>query len=144
KEYYLVSFNILKNNKAKSFGKSLFDFEQLYLQNILGEKDMNIHEKSKVLGSSIGHFCAEVGDKDLLFKLRNVKNYKQLLTYFKDLKFSSLKNENKARFSKEFNESLEEILNVLEKEWEIIRDYIAIYAIDKFKAVSFAKSNNKQ
>ncbi len=140
KEYYLTSFNILKND-SKSFGKKLFEFEELYLTKLLGEKDMNIHEQSKKLGDGIGHYCAELGDKDLLFKLRNVKNYKQLIGYFKDLKFSILKNEGKAKFSKEFNESLSETLEDIEPNWEIVRDYIAIYAIDKYRAVAFAKSN---
>jgi len=140
REYYLTSFNILKNDK-KSFGKKLFEFEELYLKNILGEKDMNIHKQSKKLGDGIGHYCAELGDKDLLFKLRNVKNYKQLIGYFKDLKFSILKNEGKAKFSKEFNESLSETLEDIEPNWEIVRDYIAIYAIDKYRAVAYAKSN---
>jgi len=140
KEYYLTSFNILKND-SKSFGKKLFEFEKLYLEKLLGENDMDIHEQSKKLGDGIGHYCAELGDKDLLFKLRNVKNYKQLIGYFKDLKFSILKNEGKAKFSKEFNESLSEMLKDIEPNWEIIRDYIAIYAIDKYRAVAFAKSN---
>jgi len=140
KEHYLTSFNILKNN-SKSFGKKLFEFEKLYLKNILGDKDMNIHEQSKKLGDGIGHYCVELGDKNLLFKLRNIKNYKQLIGYFKDLKFSILKNEGKAKFSKEFNESLSETLEYIEQNWEIVRDYIAIYAIDKYRAVSFAKSN---
>ena len=140
KEYYLASFNILKND-SKSFGKKLFEFEKLYLKKLLGEENMNIHEQSNKLGSGIGHYCAELGDKDLLFKLRNVKNYKQLIGYFKDLKFSILKNDSKAKFSKEFNESLGEILEDIEPNWEIIRDYIAIYAIDKYRAVAFAKSN---
>ncbi len=140
KEYYLTSFNILKND-SKSFGKKLFEFEELYLKKLLGEENMNIHEQSKKLGDGIGHYCAELGDKDLLFKLRNVKNYKQLIGYFKDLKFSILKNEGKAKFSKEFNESLSETLEDIEPNWEIVRDYIAIYAIDKFRAVAFAKSN---
>jgi len=140
KEYYLTSFNILKND-SKSFGKKLFEFEELYLKKLLGEKNMNIHEQSKKLGDGIGHYCAELGDKDLLFKLRNVKNYKQLIGYFKDLKFSILKNEGKAKFSKEFNESLSETLEDIEPNWEIVRDYIAIYAIDKYRAVAYAKSN---
>ena len=140
REYCLTSFNILKND-SKSFGGKLFEFEKLYLKNILGEKDMNIHEQSKKLGDGIGHYCAELGDKDLLFKLRNVKNYKQLIAYFKDLKFSILKNEDKAKLSKEFNETLSEILEEIEPNWEIVRDYIAIYAIDKYRAVAFAKSN---
>ena len=140
KEYYWTSFNILKNN-SKTFGKKLFEFEKLYLKNILGEKNMNIHEQSKVLGDGIGHYCAELGDKDLLFKLRTIKNYKQLIGYFKDLKFSILKNEGKAKFSKEFNETLDEVLKKIENSWELIRDYMAIYAIDKYRAVLFAKSN---
>lgn len=143
KYYYTTSFNILKN-ESKSFGKGLYEFEKIYLKNIMKGKNMSTHEKSKVLGESIGYFCAELGDKDLLFKLRNVKNYKQLLSYFKDLKFVSLKNEEKARFSKEFNESLEKVINILETDWEIIRDYIAIYAIDKFKATNYAKSQQNK
>ena len=138
--YYLSSFNILKNS-SKPFGKKLFEFEQLYLKNISKGDDMSIHELSKTLGDGIGRYSAELGDKDLLFKLRNVKNYKQLVAYFRDLKFSILKNEEKAKFSKEFNEALEEILKNIESNWEIVRDYIAIYAIDKYRAVNYAKSN---
>ena len=140
KWYYLSSFNILKNN-SKGFGKKLFAIEQLYLRNILGGKDMDIHKESKKLGDSIGFFSAQLGDKDLLFKLRNIKNYKQMISYFKDLKFVALKNENEARFSKEFNEALDEVLQNIESNWEIIRDYIAIYAIDKYKSVNYVKSN---
>lgn len=139
KEYYVTSFYILKNN-SQGFGKELFVFEQSYLKNVLGGNEMGIHEDAKKIGDGVGFFCAELGDKDLLFKLRSVKNYKQLVSYFKDLKFSSLKNAEKARFSNEFNESLENLLANVEQNWEIARDYIAIYAIDKFKTVSFAKS----
>jgi hypothetical protein len=140
KEYYLASFNILKNN-SKGFGKLLYEFEETYLKYMLGGNSMDIHKESKKVGDGIGLFCAELGDKDLLFKLRNVKNHKQLVSYFKDVKFSTLKHEREARFSKEFNESLESILESIEQNWEITRDYIAIYAIDKFKAVSFAKKS---
>jgi hypothetical protein len=139
KLYYQISFNILKND-TKSFGKRLFDFESFYLNHILKGEMMDIHKLSKIIGNGIGYFCAELGDKDLLFKLRSIKNYKQLLSYFKDLKFAILKNEDKAKFSKEFNEALEEILQSLESNWEIVRDYIAIYAIDKYRASTYAKN----
>ncbi|WP_457564149.1 hypothetical protein [Caminibacter sp.] len=138
--YFITSFKILQNN-SKTFGKRLFEFEEIYLKNILGGKDMEIHKKAKIIGDGIGYFCAEIGDKDLLFKLRNIKNYKQLIGYFKDLKFTVLKNEQKAKFSKEFNEALDEILENIESNWEVVRDYIAIYAIDKYRSVNFAKSN---
>jgi hypothetical protein len=112
---------------------------------ILGGKDMKIHENAKKVGDGVGYFCAVTKDKDLLFKLRNVKNYKQLVSYFKDLKFSALKNEKEARFSKEFNDSLESILESIEQNWEIARDYIAIYAINKFKATtSYQNSKSNQ
>jgi hypothetical protein len=142
KEFYLASFNILKIN-SMGFGKELFGFEQSYLEHILGGENMSIHEDSKIVGDGIGHFCAELEDKDLLFKLRSVKNYKQLISYFKDLKFSSLKNSTQVRFSNEFNISLENLLGNIEQNWEIARDYIAIYSIDKFKAVNFAKQQKK-
>jgi len=137
--YYQISFNILKNS-SKSFGKRLFDFESLYLEYILKGENMNIHKLSKIVGEGIGYFSAELGDKDLLFRLRSIKNYKQLLSYFKDLKFAILKNSDKAKLSKEFNEALEEILDNLESNWEVARDYIAIYAIDKYRASTYAKS----
>ena len=139
-EYYLCSFNILKNS-SKPFGGKLFEFDRLYVKYIIGESDMNIYQQSKKLGDGIGHYCAELEDKDLLFKLRGIKNYKQLIAYFKDLKFSILKNDSKAKFSKEFNDTLSEVLEEIEPNWELVRDYIAIYAIDKYRAVTYAKSN---
>lgn len=140
KYYYLTSFKILRNN-SMSFGKKLFDFENLYLQKILKGENMEIHQKAKIIGDGIGHFCAEIDSKDLLFKLRNIKNHKQMLSYFADLKFDALKNDGKAKFTKDFNEALSEILDEINENWEIVRDYIAIYAIDKFKTVNFAKNN---
>ncbi|MGE4444858.1 MAG: hypothetical protein AB7E37_07825 [Candidatus Altimarinota bacterium] len=148
---YLTSFEILKTMEDKKqdsyynrIGDNLFLFEQSYINHMLGGKNMGIHEDSKIVGDGVGHFCAELGDKDLLFKLRSVKNYKQLVSYFKDLKFSALKNKEEARFTNEFNDSLENILINVEQNWEIVRDYIAIYAIDKFKSVDFAKNQPKK
>jgi len=141
KEYFLTSFDILKND-SKGFGKNLFELESYYINHILGGKNMSVHVDAKIVGDGIGHFCAELKDKDLLFKLRNIKNYKQLISFFKDVKFSSLKNERESRFSNDFNRALETIIEKAEQDWEIARDYIAIYAIDKFKAVSYAKNQN--
>jgi len=114
KEYYLASFNILKNS-SRALGKKLYEFENLYLQNILKGKDMDLHQKSKILGDGIGNFSANLGDKDLLFKLRNIKNHKQLISYFKDLEFKLLKDGDKSRLTKEFHDGLKEILEQLNK-----------------------------
>jgi hypothetical protein len=101
---------------------------------------MDLHEKSKVLGEGIGNFSANLNDKDLLFKLRNIKNHKQLISYFKDLEFRTLKDVDKARFTKEFKDDLHDVIEALSQsneDWEVVRDYIAIYAIEKFKATEY-------
>ncbi len=142
KNYYEASFKILKEGTNR-LSKELFEFENLYLNFIKKEQIVNLHEKSKKLGEEIGRFCANLDDKDLLFKLRNVKNHNQLVSYFASLKFAVLKNAKEAYFSKAFIDTLDEILTILNEKkdnWEIIKDYIAIYAIDKFKEVSFVKN----
>ncbi|OAA92593.1 hypothetical protein [Clostridium coskatii] len=146
KIYYEVSFKILRNNK-RSLGSGLYEFENIYLKEIRrGEYIMSLHTKSKELGREIGVFAANLNDKDLLFKLRNIKNQKQMVSYFKDLKFTVLRKQADAKFSKEFNNTMEEILTEIEEkpaDWEIIRDYIAIYAIDKYRAAVYAKQTSK-
>ena len=103
---------------------------------------MPIHQQSKIVGQHIGKFCAEIDNKDLLFKLRNVKNFKQLVSFFKDLEFEALRHEGAAKFTKEFDEALEAILTN-ENDWELARDFIAIYAIDKYRSVDYAKNHDK-
>lgn len=148
REYYLTSFNILKND-SMGFGKNLFEFEQFYLQNILGGKDMSIHEKSKKLGEQIGVFTAKnldfldkKGDKDLLFKLRNIKNSKQLISFLKDVEFTFLK-EYQSESKKNYYLNTKDILEIpsaIDENWEIIRDYIAIYAINQYKYELYKKN----
>ena len=86
KVYYEVSYKMLKKDKGR-LGSGIYDFENIYL-NELGRGDyvMSLHSKSKELGEGIGLFAANLEDKDLLFKLRNVKNHKQMVAYFKDLR----------------------------------------------------------
>jgi len=146
KNYLEASFNVLKNNKGR-LGKELYIFGNLYLKEIKKEDlEMDLHRKSKIIGEGIGNFEAQIEDKNLLFTLRNIKNHKQLISYFKNFKFEVLKNQGKAKFNIEFMNSLADILDDLDRcpeNWEIVRDYIAIYAVDKYKSVSYAKEQNK-
>jgi hypothetical protein len=157
KELYLNSFNILKekqnkvvpyyfhNNRDKKNKYTIFELQSVYLNSIKGdEMEVKLNEPAKLVGEKIGLFCANIDNKDLLFKLRNIKNSKQLLSYFKDLQFAMLKNENKINFnSNEFKEELEKILEHIDDNWEIIRDYVAIYAIDKYMVSNYAKKQNQ-
>ena len=152
KELYLNSFNILKEKQKKVMPyyfhnnkHTIFELQSVYLNLIKGdEMEIKLNEPAKLVGEKIGLFCANIDNKDLLFKLRNIKNSKQLLSYFKDLQFAMLKNENKINFnSNEFKEELEKILEHIDDNWEIIRDYVAIYAIDKYMISNYAKKQNQ-
>jgi len=150
REYYLTSFNVLKND-SKSFGKKLFEFEKLYLQKLLGEKNMNIHEQSKKLGEQIGSFAGrsfdfldKKGDKDLLFKLRNIKNNKQLISFFKDVEFSFLKEYNVTHEKNYYLDTKDILKEIDNTNWEAIRDYIAIYAINQYKYEMYKKNKGEK
>jgi hypothetical protein len=146
KNYLEASFDVLKKNDKGRLGKELYIFENIYLEEIKKEDlEMDLHRKSKIIGEGIGNFEAQIDDKNLLFTLRNIKNHKQLISYFKNFKFEVLKNQEKAKFNSEFLESLRSILEELEQKtenWELARDYIAIYAIDKYKSSSYAMKKN--
>jgi len=141
KIYVSISYLILKNIEKVKIRLDIYEFEKMYLEFIKGE-NMQIHNDAKILGEWIGYVSAQLDDKDLLFKLRNIKNYKQLLSFFKDFKYVLLKEE-KVGVAKEFDEALERVLNNIEKVWDIIKDYMAIYAINKYKAVKFAKEKGE-
>ncbi len=153
KYYYTTSFNILKN-ESKSFGKGLYEFERIYLKNIMKGKNMNILEESKKLGEQIGDFTSKKfdmldkkGDKDLLFKIRNIKNSKQLLSFLKDVEFTFLKDYKSESTTNNYYLDTTKLLadeSFITNNWEAIRDYIAIFAIDKYKRVIYSKSNNQK
>lgn len=103
---------------------------------------MDLHEHGKILGDGLGLFCSDTDSKNLLFKLRNIKNKTQLLSFFKEFEFLILKESDKAKIPKEFNNSLEIVLSNLNG-WETIRDYMAIYAIIKFKNAEYAKKTKE-
>ncbi|WP_147566017.1 hypothetical protein [Clostridium tyrobutyricum] len=152
--YYDVSFKIFINNK-RGLGSALYCFESIYLKEIgRGERIMKLHEISKKIGDGIGTYASNLNNvnkdgRNLLFRLRNIKNKNQMISYFKDLEFVVLRNEEVSKYAKQINDNLEELFNLLESDevengdWEVIRDYIAIYAINKYKSVNTAKELKK-
>lgn len=146
KNYFLAAYDSLKNN-SRTLGRELYRFERFYLNKINGgETDMELHEKGKVIGDGIGKFASNLQNngKDLLFGLRSIKNHKQFISYFKDLKFMVLKNlDSGFGFTKDFSNALLQLMEELDRDhdrWELVRDYIAIYAIEKYRTVNYAKS----
>jgi hypothetical protein len=154
KVYYDVSFKTFINNK-RGLGSALYCFESIYLKEIgRGEHVMKLHEISKRIGDGIGIYASNLNSvnkdgKNLLFRLRNIKNKNQMISYFKDLEFVILRNEEVGKYTKQINNNLEELFDLLESDevengdWEVIRDYIAIYAISKYKSINSAKELQK-
>ncbi|MEJ8555395.1 hypothetical protein [Tepidibacter sp. Z1-5] len=143
KAYYNLSFNLLKY-KIGSLGKEIYSFECEYLKFLRrGDKTMNLHEKGKLMGDEIGKICANLDSKDFLYRLRNIKNHNQFVGYLSSMSFEILKKSSIVYCSGDFKNTLDEVLNYLSDnndDWEVIRDYMAIYAINKYQSVNYAKN----
>ncbi len=143
KNYFETCLSSLKYDKP-GINKGLFEFECEYLKFIDEEEFvLKIHDISKKIGDGIGILAVEIESKDLLFKLRNIKNYRQFVGYFKDMNFTILKESDNVRITSEFKNALEGLLENLsnnDENWEIAKDYIAIYAITKYRSANYAKN----
>ncbi len=145
---YDVSYDILqtdeenkKNGLYKRLGYSLYNFLNLYSQTIKKGEDVSIHDESKKLGQQIGDFVAKTKDKDLLFKIRNIKNFKQMVAFLKDVEFAFLRvhSENKKENDYLDAKKVLELLTMQSENWDLIKDYMAIYAIEQFKYKTYKK-----
>jgi hypothetical protein len=145
---YDVSYDILqtddenkKNGLYKRLGYGLYDFLNLYSKTIKKGEDMSIHDESKKLGQQIGDFVAKTKDKDLLFKIRNIKNFKQMVAFLKDVEFAFLKEHNEDNKENDFLDTKKvlELLTTESENWDLIKDYMAIYAIEQFKYKTYKK-----
>ena len=145
---YDVSYDILQtdeeNKKSglyKRLGYSLYDFLNLYSQTIKKGEDMSIHDESKKLGQQIGDFVAKTKDKDLLFKIRNIKNFKQMVAFLKDVEFAFLREHSEDKKENDYLDTKKvlELLTTQSENWDLIKDYMAIYAIEQFKYKTYKK-----
>lgn len=144
KNYMTTQENALRSEKLSSLPKTLNEFEQVYLK-LIGKNNefLLYHNLSQIVGDGIGKFLGSIDDKALIFNLRSVRNYEQLIKFISQFKFSALKDDEKARFNIEFNEALNSLLPIINSEsWEIVRDYMAIYMISAYKRVNYAINNN--
>lgn len=148
KNYYSASYSIYTDKKNHmNLPQKLYDIEQIYLKHIGRDGMMQVHSKSKIIGDQLGSFLAKTDNKNMLFLLRNVKNHSQFVSFFKQLQFESLKAGDQSKYLSQLIGNLEEIFEDLEiepKKWEMYRDYIAIYAINKYKSVNYAQSKKEE
>jgi len=150
---YNVSYDMLKlkvkekNKFIKNLNnKKLYEFLNLYIKIYQGKKmdttqTKEIHTICKEFGEQLGTFVKNTDNKKLLYKLRNVKNYKHLINFIADLNFEVLK-ENGKKEKKDYldNKKILKILNQDENNWEEIKNYIAIYSVNK---ILYNKTKNE-
>lgn len=127
----------------------LYKFLKEYLE-VIGMVELKkLHETSMVVGNRIGYFAATNNNKTLLYQLREIGNLEGLTEFFKDLEYEILKEDAGAiwnskpegreeRYSDYINKLL---INVQSnKDTQLARNYLGIYAVQKYLSTKYAKS----
>lgn len=127
----------------------LYEFLKEYLEAI-GMTDLKeLHEICMLVGDRIGYFAGNLNNKNLLYPLREIGNIEGLTGFFKDLEYEIMKEDAGAIWNskpegkdKTYSELIREILLNAQNNQKIIliRNYLAIYAVQKYLSTKFAKS----
>ena len=127
----------------------LYEFLKEYLE-ATGMTDLKeLHEICMLVGDRIGYFAGKLDNKNLLYPLREIGNIEGLTGFFKDLEYEIMKEDAGAIWNskpegktKNYSELIHEILLNAQNNQKIIliRNYLAIYAVQKYLSTKFAKS----
>lgn len=127
----------------------LYKFLEKYLE-VTGMVDLKeLHEICMLVGDRIGYFAANTDNKSLLYELREIGNLENLTEFFRDLEYAILKEdagaiwnskpEGKEEKYSDFIHKL--LLNVQSnKDTALVRNYLGIYAVQKYMSTKYAKS----
>lgn len=145
-----LSFYNLSLDKPSVLNPSLlYQFLTEYLE-VNGMTELKeLHRICRFVGDRIGYFAAQYGNKDILYPLREIGNLEGLTEFFKNLEYEIMKenagalwnskaNETGKKYSELINDLLEEADN--NRKILLIRNYLAIYAIQKYLSAIYAKN----
>ncbi|QHN07912.1 hypothetical protein [Methanothermobacter sp. THM-2] len=145
-----LSFYNLSLDKPSVLNPSLlYQFLTEYLE-VSGMTELKeLHRICRLVGDRIGYFAAQYGNKDILYPLREIGNLEGLTEFFKNLEYEIMKenagalwnskaNETDKKYSELINDLLEEADN--NRKILLIRNYLAIYAIQKYLSAIYAKN----
>ncbi len=127
----------------------LYEFLKEYLEAIGMKNLKELHEICMLVGDRIGYFAGTLNNKNLLYPLREIGNIEGLTGFFKDLEYEIMKEDAGAIWNsklegkdKNYSELIREILLNAQNNQKIIliRNYLAIYAVQKYLSTKFAKS----
>jgi len=145
----LSYYNLSLENPSVLNPILLYEFLKKYLE-VTGMVDLKkLHETSMIVGNRIGYFAATAKNKTLLYQLREIGNLEGLTEFFKDLEYEILKEDAGAiwnskpegreeRYSDYINKLLTEVQS--NKDTLLARNYLGIYAVQKYLATKYAKS----
>jgi len=128
--------------------KALYDFNKKYNGLLkMDEKIKRLHEAAKEVGAAVGSFSVEIDNKAILYQLREIEKYEGLTEFFKDFEYEVLKvkDEKKREVVRGLLGGVKERINeVLEEtrpeDIRVVRNYLAVYAIQKYLSKQYAKS----
>ena len=92
------------------------------------------------------YFAAQYDKKDILYSIREIGNFERLTEFFKNLEYEILKEDagavwNSQAGDKKYSDLIQEILmDAKENRVALIRNYLAIYAIQKYLSAKYAKN----
>ncbi|BAW31812.1 MAG TPA: hypothetical protein PLO64_00035 [Methanothermobacter sp.] len=145
-----LSYNNLSiNNPSTLNSQLLFEFFEKYLE-VTGMNELKeIHEICMLVGDRIGYFAGETDNKSILYSIREIGNMEGLTEFFKDLEYEIVKEKAGAIWSSKPKGKDETyfslIKRILQKSQDkknitLIRNYLAIYAIQKYLSTKYAKT----
>jgi len=138
---YMTTQETLFKEK-RSLPEWLKDFQDLYLQELWKNDERYLHNLCFTVGTEIGRFLGSIDEERAIFGLRNIKNHKQLVWRINDFAFLLLKKSSEWWIANETKELITILLDSLNKDnWEIVKDYLGIYIIQKYQSVQYAKSS---
>ncbi|ADP77924.1 hypothetical protein Mfer_1138 [Methanothermus fervidus DSM 2088] len=143
----LSFYNLSQNNPSSINSFLLYKFLTKYLE-VIGMSDIKeLHNVCRLVGNRIGYFAAQYDKKDVLYSIREIGNFERLSEFFKNLEYEILKEDAGAVWNsrvegtdKRYSDLIQEILmDTKENSINLIRNYLAIYAIQKYLSTKYAK-----
>jgi len=142
----LSFYNLSQDNPSFIQNVILYEFLTEYME-VTGMSDMKeLHNTCRLVGDRIGYFAAQYDKKDILYSIREIGNFERLTEFFKNLEYEILKEDagavwNSRAGDKKYSDLIQEILmDAKENRVALIRNYLAIYAIQKYLSAKYAKN----
>lgn len=143
----LSYYNMALDNPSILNPILLYEFLKEYLE-VIGMVELKkLHEISMIVGNRIGYFAATSNNKTLLYQLREIGNLEGLTEFFKDLEYEILKEDAGAIWNKKlddqerYSDYINKILNDVQSNRDTLlaRNYLGIYAVQKYLSTKYAK-----